>query len=121
MNPFQEIKGVYFRQSDELRYTIATDVFGAITSVTIKYGGNRYVNPTIIINGTGSGAVLTPEVSNTGTIASIFVTSGGSGYGSDTTLTLVEQDSKNVRILPSSTTIGRSSWNQDFKSWIKVY
>ena len=103
-----EIKGVYFRQSDELRYTIATDAFGAITSVTIKYGGNRYVNPTIIINGTGSGAVLTPEVSNTGTIASIFVTSGGSGYGSDTTLTLVEQDSKNVRILPSSTTIGRA-------------
>ncbi|WDS61285.1 hypothetical protein SBM3_00206 [Synechococcus phage S-BM3] len=103
-----EIKGVYFRKSDELRYAIVTNAFGAITSVTVIYGGNRYINPTIIINGTGSGAVLTPEVSSTGTIASVFVTNGGSGYGSDTTLTLVEQDSKNVRILPSSTTIGRA-------------
>lgn len=102
-----QIKGVYYRNSDRIRYDVVTNTLGEITAVVVNYGGDRFINPTIIITGTGSGAVLLPEISASGTINKITVKNGGSGYGSDTELLLVEQSPDNVRILPASTTIGK--------------
>ena len=102
-----EIKGLYLRKSDSLRYQITIDDNdGSISGVSILYGGSRYINPTVYVTGTGTGARLVTDT-NGGSVRSVSVASSGSGYGPGTELVLVEEDDNNVRVLPSSSTIGR--------------
>ena len=103
-----QIKGLFLRESDRIRYTItADDVTGEITNITVLYGGSRYINPKIYITGSGTGAKLTADT-NGGTVRTITVNSGGTGYtSSGTKLRLVEEDDDDIRVLPSSSTIGQ--------------
>ena len=101
------IKGISLRDDDKLRYTITVDEDnGEITSIDIVYGGKRYVNPTIYVIGSGSGAELIADTLG-GSVRSIRVIKGGLGYSTGTELLLVEEDQRNVRVLPSSSTIGK--------------
>lgn len=101
-----EIKGIYFRGDDDFDGDVIIDDDGKILRVDINYGGTRYISPTLYIIGSGSGAVLVPDVSN-GTIRQINIIDGGYGYTENTTLVFVEEDPRNVRILPASSSIGK--------------
>lgn len=58
--------------------TLSGDV---ITSVKIDTSGQDYKNAQLfIVDEKGSGAVLTPTIDNLGSITSVTVTNGGSGY-----------------------------------------
>ena len=104
-----QVKGVYFRESDRVKYNVVVDNFGRITNVIVNFGGRRYVNPKIYVVGSGSGAVLVPEVDVlNGNVQNVSVSSSGSGYGTNTELIFLEEDTNNVRILPSSSTIGKT-------------
>ena len=80
--------GAKHRPSENAVLQVFTDVVdGSITSVKVKEGGSRYVNPVIDIVddsegtlvGTGSGAVLRAVVVD-GIIAEVVVDEPGSGY-----------------------------------------
>ncbi len=62
---------------------------GFITSANITFGGSGYTNaPAVTINATnGSGAVLTATISN-GAVVAISIGNPGSGYPTNTTLTI---------------------------------
>ena len=85
---------------------------GEITGVSVstpdtrEFGGSRYISPTIYVIGNGTGAELVADTQG-GSVRSIRVTSGGQGYTSGTELLLVEEDERNIRVLPSSSTIGK--------------
>ena len=103
------IKGISLRKDDELRYTLTIDEnTGEITGVTVVYGGKRYISPKIYIIGNGTGAELIADTLS-GSVRSIRVTNGGLGYSTGTELLLVEEDNENIRVLPSSSTIGKVS------------
>lgn len=63
----------------------------AVTSVTVGAGGTRYSPNTRVYfsGGGGSGAVATLNVDGAGTITSVTVSNGGSGYTSAPTVSLV--------------------------------
>ena len=101
------IKGISLRDEDKLDYTLTIDEDnGEITGCVIKYGGKRYLKPTIYIIGNGSGAKLIADTLD-GSVRSIRVENGGLGYSQGTELLLVEEDENNIRVLPSSSTIGK--------------
>ena len=107
------IKGISLRKDDELRYSLTIDEnTGEITGVSVstpdtrEFGGSRYISPTIYVIGSGTGAELVADTQG-GSVRSIRVTSGGQGYTSGTELLLVEEDERNIRVLPSSSTIGK--------------
>jgi len=102
------IKGVYFREEDAFRGTVITDDDGTIQRVDIDFGGTRYVSPKVYVIGNGSGASMTADVLDN-SIRRITINSGGFGYDKNTKLVLVEEDSRNVRILPATTSIGKIS------------
>jgi len=64
----------------------------AVDSITITDGGSHYKQatpPTVTITGGGgTGATATAAVSSTGLVNSILITSGGTGYTSDPTVTI---------------------------------
>ena len=64
----------------------------AVDSITITDGGSHYKQatpPTVTITGGGGiGATATAAVSSTGLVNSILITSGGTGYTSDPTVTI---------------------------------
>ncbi|HVU24052.1 MAG TPA: Ig-like domain-containing protein [Opitutus sp.] len=67
----------------------------AVTSVAVNTAGMSYSNPLVVFSGGGgSGAQATATVSafGDGAITAITVTSGGSGYTSPPTVTIVEGD-----------------------------
>ena len=101
------IKGISLRDEDKIRYTITVDEDnGAITSVDVVYGGKRYISPTVYVIGNGTGAKLITDTL-AGSVRTIRVEDGGLGYSTGTELLLVEEDERNVRVLPSSSTIGK--------------
>jgi len=60
----------------------ATDTAGVIDVVNIDTAGKGYKAITVDVVGDGTGAVLTPTLATDGSIASIAITNGGSGYTS---------------------------------------
>ncbi len=87
---------------------------GAITDVSIAYGGIEYYStPSIKIYGTGNGAILKPVITNY-RLTDVVVINGGSGYDSTTKL-VVESSGKNVLFDPQvrSITINNNIINDD--------
>lgn len=62
----------------------ATVSSGSISSITGLVGGWNYISPVVKVIGDGYGAVLTPVKDTNGTITSITIENGGSGYTSAT-------------------------------------
>lgn len=63
---------------------------GAVTSIDLIQGGYNYISPTISLIGDGQGALLLPEIDANGTITSITITKGGTGYTTAPTLVIKE-------------------------------
>ena len=77
-------------KSAQLNPIVSTD--GKITEVLVDNTGSEYNSPpTLIINGSGTGAVITPVINN-GQIISIKVIESGIGYS---------QDSTSITIIPA--------------------
>ena len=79
-----------------------------VTSLTISNGGSNYVNPSIIFSGGGgTGAQASLVVSN-GVITGYNIISGGSGYTSAPTVTIVNNGgsySGNSTLTPQGSTV----------------
>ena len=70
-------------KSSQLNPIVSSD--GKITEVLVNNTGSEYNSPpTLIVNGTGTGAVVTPIISN-GQLISVKVIESGYGYSSDST------------------------------------
>ena len=77
-------------KSAQLNPIVSTD--GKITEVLVDNTGSEYNSPpTLIVNGSGTGAVITPVINN-GQITSIEVIESGIGYS---------QDSTSITIIPA--------------------
>lgn len=78
---------------------------GKITEVLVNSTGSEYNSPpTLVINGVGTGAVLTPVISN-GKIIDVKVIDGGIGYNSGST---------SITIIPSGSV---SEFSANIQSW----
>lgn len=102
-----QIRGIYLKEDDAFDGNIITDDDGKIIRVDVNFGGSRYILPTVYVIGSGSGAVLTADVSVDGSVSGINIIDGGYGYTSDTNLILVEEDSRVFKALAISSSIGR--------------
>jgi len=77
-------------KSAQLNPIVSTD--GKITEVLVDNTGSEYNSPpTLIVNGTGTGAVVTPVISN-GQLTSVKVIESGIGYS---------QGSTSITVIPS--------------------
>ena len=78
---------------------------GKITEVLVNNTGSEYNSPpTLVINGSGTGAVLTPIISN-GKLIAVNVIESGIGYN---------QESTSITVIPSGSS---SKFNARIQSW----
>ena len=81
---------------------------GRIVQVIVLNSGSKYFSsPDLIINGDGSGCVLTPIVEN-GSLISVNVIESGGGYSSGTT---------SIDVIPSGSTQVLPEFKANIKSW----
>jgi hypothetical protein len=96
------VKGVPV--ADPAIYNLSVDTSsGAITGVEKISGGSNYVNPVAVLSSTGTTSADLDIITENGSIKSIVVRSGGLGYDTDTTISIVESD---VNIYFGSNDIG---------------
>ena len=85
------VKGVPV--ADPATYNLVVDTSsGSITGVEKISGGSNYINPIAVLSSTGTLDADLDLITENGSVKSIVVRSGGLGYDTDTTITIVESD-----------------------------
>jgi hypothetical protein len=88
INYFPQIN---FESIQAIAYVTNVNVSGEILSITMVNFGLGYTTATASIVGTGTGASLTPTLSS-GSVVSIDISSGGTGYSVGDTITISAPD-----------------------------
>jgi hypothetical protein len=88
INYFPQIN---FESVQAIAYVTSVNVSGEILSITMVNFGLGYTTATASIVGTGTGASLTPTLSS-GSVVSIDISSGGTGYSVGDTITISAPD-----------------------------
>ena len=102
---FKRDPRVTLRSGEKAQLEAVVDINGKFADVVVNRSGQEYNSPpTLVVNGVGRGAKLTPRLSN-GTITGVEIINSGVGYGSSTTT---------IDIIPAGSGV---QFNSELQTW----